>query len=483
MKSKYQYTFLGGTILVLLFATSCKKFVQIGPPSNKIVTASVFNNNNIVTSALLAIYTEMFNNAESWSISQDQGLLSDEMTSYSNVIQNQQFYINAMSAANNPGDWNNAYNYIYQANALISGLQGNANITPAIAQQVTGEAKFIRAFWHFYLTNMYGSIPLVTTTDYVVTGSSSRTAQPLVYAQILQDLNDAQSLLNSNYVDATDTAVTNDRVRPTKGAAEAMLARVYLYTKKYDSAEAAATLVINNTNLYDLDSNLSPLMGPNSVFLMNSTEAIWQLYTPQPAGYNTLDAQNFILAAAPGTGTTNSATISTQLLNSFEPGDLRKANWIGVFTTSDSPSLNYYFPYKYQAFNTGTPAEYTMVLRLAEQFLIRAEARAHQNNSSGAVQDLNVIRHRAGLSPYSGATDTQSLLTAILHERQVELFSEWGHRWFDLNRTGAVDSVMGTPGQNICHQKGGTWNADWELYPIPLNDIMNDDHLSQNSGY
>jgi hypothetical protein len=482
MIMKYKFV---PVILIFFFSISCKKFVEIGPPTTQIVTADVLSNSNTVTSALTAIYTQMFNNNESWYMAQDQGLLADELKSYSTAQDQLQFYTNSMSAINNNGNWNNAYNYIYQANALIVGLKSNGNISPAISQQIVGEAKFMRAFWHFYLTNMYGDIPVVTTTDYTINGSIARTPRAQVYTQIISDLIDAETFLNSNYVDVSDTAITTERVRPTKGAAQAMLARTYLYTQKFDSAEAEATLVINNTSLYGLCLNLSPMMGPSSVFLKNSTEAIWQLGTPLPASNNTIDAQYFILAAAPSTGDQNSATISSQLMNSFEANDLRKANWIGVYINPTDSSVQYFFPYKYQAYNTANPiSEYTMVLRLAEQYLIRAEARAQQSNLSGAASDLNVIRNRAGLANISDAiaSSQSALLTAILHERQVELFTEWGHRWFDLNRTGAINSVMGTPG-NVCQAKGGAWNSDWELYPIPQSDIMNDQHLSQNPGY
>jgi hypothetical protein len=486
MKPKYQYEVLIMLVLFTLMTAGCKKFIQIGPPNTEIATASVFDNSNAVTAALVGIYTEMFNNSESYNMAQDQGLLSDELTNYSTTLAYRQYYTNSMLAVDNTsGDWFTGYNYIYQANALIAGLQNNDNITLAIAQQITGEAKFTRAFWHFYLTNMYGAIPVVTSTAYATNMSIARTIQPQVYDQIIQDLTDAETLLNRNFVDATDTTITTDRVRPTKGAAEAMLARVYLYTQKYDSAAAEATLVINNTNLYSLCSNLSSLPsqpngGSNSVFMMNSTEAIWQLYTPQPASNNTNDAQYFILTSAPGTGIRNSSTISPELLSSFEPGDLRRTNWID---SVQEPGITYYFPYKYQQWNTDNIVEYTMVLRLAEQYLIRAEAEANQGDSTDAITDLNTIRSRAGLPGYNPSINGP-LLTAILHERQVELFTEWGHRWFDLNRTGAVNTVLGQPG-NVYHMKGGTgiWNPDWELYPIPQSEILIDNHLTQNPGY
>ena len=485
---------------LFFFAGSCKKFIQISPPTTELVTASVFSNSNTATSTVTAIYTKMFQNDESFNMARNQGLLSDELTDHSTNVEYIQFYTNALEAVNNYGDWNNAYNYIYQANAIIAGLQNNANIPPAIAQQLTGEAIFIRAFWHFYLTNMYGDVPLVTTTLYTVNTAIARTPQSQVYSQIILDLKAADSLLNINYVDATDTTITTDRVRPTKGAAEALLARAYLYyaafpgnSSYYDSAEIAATSVIgdhsgagiSNTNngLYSLCTNLNPAgrIGRDSVFLANSEEAIWQLATPLPASINTADAQGFYLLSAPGTGSTL-FSVSPQLLNSFETDDLRRRNWIDSIIVG---GRTYYFPSKYQAVNTGSITEYTMVLRLAEQYLIRAEAEAQLGDMTDATNDLNTIRTRAGLGPSPTLTASSSLQqadSAILHERQVELFTEWGHRWFDLIRMDSANAVMGSPG-NVCQYKGGSWNLDWQLYPIPQTEITSDPHLTQNPGY
>jgi len=120
-------------------------------------------------------------------------------------------------------------------------------------------------------------------------------------------------------------------------------------------------------------------------------------------------------------------------------------------------------------------------MRLAEQYLIRAETEANGagGGTNSAVQDLNIIRNRAGLANYSGATDKASLVTAILHERQVELFTELGHRWLDLKRTATVNAVMSV----VTPQKGGTWDANWQLYPIPRTEIQVNPNLKQNPGY
>jgi hypothetical protein len=119
-----------------------------------------------------------------------------------------------------------------------------------------------------------------------------------------------------------------------------------------------------------------------------------------------------------------------------------------------------------------------MVLRLAEQFLNRAEARAQKNDISGAQSDLNMIRSRAGLPPTTASTQSD-ILNAIYHERQVEYFSEWGNRWLDLKRSGRVDSVMTV----ITPLKGGSWSSDWQLYPVPIYDLQQDGNISQNPGY
>jgi len=127
--------------------------------------------------------------------------------------------------------------------------------------------------------------------------------------------------------------------------------------------------------------------------------------------------------------------------------------------------------------------EYDIVLRLAEQYLIRAEARAKQNNLTGtgsAIIDLNVIRNRAGLSDTT-ITVQENMLNAILLERRKELFTEWGHRWFDLKRTGKIDAVM----QAYAPVKGTTWESYKSLYPIAQKQIDLNPGMAgqQNPGY
>lgn len=269
------------------------------------------------------------------------------------------------------------------------------------------------------------------------------------------------------------------RTRPTLWAATALLARTYLYAGNWSGADSAASAVIGSSNF-----SLVPLNPQGKVFAKNSAEAIWQL---QPVGYggvaNTGEGLLFVL---PSTGPTVSGNypvyLANLLLNSFESGDQRRINWVDSVKVG---ATLYYFPYKYQAgrLNT-TVSEYATVLRLGEQYLIRAEARAQEGLISGANSagsDLNAIRARAGL-PGTTATTQATIMTAILHERQVELFTESGHRWLDLKRTGTIDAIMGSPG-NACSIKGGSWNSNWQWYPIAFTELTANPNLQQNAGY
>lgn len=466
------------SIWLLLFTLQwigCKKFVDLAPPVSSVNGDKVYNSDNTAISVLTTLYSNMSKADASLGISVLPGLSSDELT-YFNGSSLQSliytgYYTNALkSDAFNTigGEFWGFYNNIYTCNSAIDGLENATSLTPAVKQQLFGEAHFMRAFSYFYLVNLYGDVPLVLSTDYQATRLLARSPKEEVYKQIISDLKEAKSLLSSNYLDGSLLHTTPDRVRPTRWAAISLLARAYLYTQKWDSAEAEATTVINNASLFDL----APL---NSVFLKNSRSAIWQLQ-PVNTGWNTEDARTFILPAS-GPNGSHPVYISDNLLNKFEANDNRKTSWINSLTAGGT---TYYFPYKYKSATLNDPvSEYEMLLRIEEQYLIRAEARNEQTNYSGAVNDLTAIRNRAGLTGYTGQQDKLSLRAAILHERQVELFTEMGQRWLDLKRTGKVDDVMNT----VCPQKGGVWNANWALYPIPYTELQMDPNLKQNAGY
>jgi len=271
-------------------------------------------------------------------------------------------------------------------------------------------------------------------------------------------LMDAKDLLSSNF-----DFVAGERIRPNKDAATALLARTYLYLEDWDLAEQEATEILTN-DLYQLEPNL------NDVFKATSMEAIWQLKPVDPPNYVAPQAPLFVLTSAPPLG--NQVFLKEDFINRFGMGDNRLDQWVSSVSDTDN---TYFFSYKYKnAFNP-TFEEYTVVFRLAEQYLIRAEARAHQNKLGEARSDLNRVRTRAGLANTS-ATGQNELLEAIAEERFKELFTEWGHRWFDIKRSGRADEVLGP----IKPQ----WQSTNILFPIPQGEINNNANLlPQNPGY
>jgi hypothetical protein len=474
-------------MLLSLAMTGCKKLVEVDPPVTSVTGASVYGADATASAVLTGLYFKIsggvFYSPGSGitTLSMYAALSADEFTLWSGVTNATQlaYYTNTLSTVTAGSEyWSPAYANIFTCNSAIEGLNGSAALTPAVKQQLLGEAKFMRAFFYFYLVNLYGDVPLIVSTDYKVNAALGRTPRAQVYQQIIDDLKEAQGLLSSDYLDATLLKVTSERVRPTKWAATALLARTYLYNGDYANAEAQASIIINNSPAYKLVSL-------NSTFGKNSNEAIWQLQ-PVTTGTitNTQDGYYFTVPAAGPNSTLvngNPVYLNTRLLNSFEANDKRRTigNWVNSVTVNGT---TYYYPYKYKV-STGTSvSEYLMVLRVGEQLLIRAEARAQQNKITGpgsAEPDIDSIRVRAGLLGVTANTK-DAMLAAIYHERQVELFTEWGHRWLDLKRTNAVDTVMGV----VTPQKGGiTWSTNQQLYPLPAGDLQKNPNLAQNNGY
>jgi hypothetical protein len=208
--------------------------------------------------------------------------------------------------------------------------------------------------------------------------------------------------------------------------------------------------------------------------LDGSAEAIWQVPIENAYG-GSGDAQNFLPYS---NNTTPNYVVTDSLVNQFEAGDLRMANWLGVNVVNGQ---NVYFPAKYKDQQPTSPATDYMMLRLAETYLIRAEAAAELNNLSGALADVNTIRARAGLAAVNPTTQA-AVLAAIVKERRTELFTEWGSRWFDLNRT-INDTKYPSSGKATAVLSGYSATNGDKLYPVPQAQIQLNSHLTQNPGY
>lgn len=460
-------------VVWLPLITGCNKLIDAGSPENKVTTAEVYASDSLAQAALIGIYFKIMESFGPFNgyMSRFPGLCADELDRTTVLDTDQPFITNTIPPDNTTiwQIWTATYSYIYQCNDMVVGLTGKNSITPALRDQLLGEAYFLRAFSYFYLVNLYGDVPLVLTTDYTKTISIPRTPLAEVFDQMTADLLEAQNLLTNAY--ATTSGYPNSRVRANRLAVKALLARIYLYRERWTDAVTEATEVIQS-GYYQLETDLQ------QTFRYNSKEAILQ-FMPVSEAYNTAEGSMFVPLTPNGKP---SIVLSDSMLFNMDPNDMRRS-WIRTVTNSGK---QYQSPYKYKL-NTGTPQEeYNMVLRLAEQYCIRAEAFAMLNQFPEAIDDLNMIRRRAGLPDLKDITTQSQALAAIEQERRMELFAEWGHRWFDLKRLPArstptsdkkrIDEVMSL-------FRAATWKTTAALWPIPGLELTRNPGLTQNPGY
>lgn len=453
---------LGLLMLGMLLLYGCDNFVEVDLPSSQLTSSAIFEDKATANAAMVSIYAKMRDSGmlsgNLSGLSNQMGNYTDELVYYGSITgKTRDFYNNTILPSNTDifTWWNNAYNQIYAANAIIEGVNASNALPQADKKQLTGEALFARSLLHFYLMNLYGDVPYIVTTNYQQNKEVHKMPSIELYSHIIKDLELAVSLLPESYI-------SNDRIRPNKSVAMALLARVYLYNKQWAEAANAASYLLNNTQTYAWQTNL------DVVFLKESSTTIWQ-FIPRTTGQNTQEGETFIFKAGPPP----LAALSTELINTFEPGDQRKVHWVKAVTKGTD---TWYHVNKYkQKSKTASSLEYSIVFRLAEQYLIRSEARAEQGDLIGAKEDLDKIRTTAGLTATT-ALSKQDILDAILKERRVEFFTEKGHRFFDLKRANRLDATLAPV-------KAG-WNPADQLLPLPESELtLNSNLKPQNPGY
>lgn len=468
MKSTYSLAVL----LFLLVFGGCKKAIDVKIPAGVFTTKTIFASATSAQAAMRGIYQTMTNVFSTTpfeaTLTGNLGLNADELLRPNYSTEQQQFLDNNLNPDNGTiaGVWLAFYSYIYQANLLAESVEQSPSLSPAVKDELIGEARFIRALSFFYLTNLFNKVPVVLTSDYANNAVLPVSEQSVVYQQIIADLQYAQTRVGDK------NPVAGTRFRANKWAATALLARVYLYQRQWAKAEAEATAVIAQNTVYKLESL-------DNVFLASSTETIWALANP---GVNLYATEGTSIS---GSSASNTAfRMSPYLLSRFEAGDARLTSWgrVGGGVTA---------PFKFKVYSNTQPGakkEAPNLLRLAEQYLIRAEARAMQDNLTGAIADLDVVRIRAGAvanttkafqtvgfsNPNIGKGD---LIKAILNERLLELFAEFGHRWLDAKRI-APDNLS-----LFFEDRKGTIKTTAAYYPLPSREIVYNPNLKQNDGY
>lgn len=354
--------------------------------------------------------------------------------------------------------WNAIYNTINRANHVISkiGDVDDPQLTQALKDKYTGETKFIRALAYFDLARAWGGVQLILepTVDLVKRPQIKRSTLDQTYDQVLKDLQDAEQLLPDGL----------NRIRATKRTVWALRARLHLYRKEWQLAEDYASKLIANTTDYTL-------VKPYSAWFKNNAIA-----TPESIFELEYSASNPSAIRAQMQHPTNGGTYRyapndkfVQLLNDATKSGGRSA----LINKVTQGSTTIWFGDLYYRLPATDPA---YIFRIAEMYLIRAEARAQLTKLTLALDDLNKVRDRAGVAN-STATTQDDILLAIENERRVEFAFE-AHRWFDLARTKRAKAVLEALDANIKVE-------DYELvFPIPVTQIQLDkENLQQNDGY
>lgn len=451
-------------LLLLVVLLACDNFLEVGSNTSELDTQLVFKNDNTAIAALEAVYHELqftgFASGSTSSLTFLGNSLADDAREYAVTNNRYDFYTNSLRADNgtNNSMWNSAYKQLYNVNSLLEGINDNIYLPEETKSRIKGEAKFLRAFIYYYLVHLYDEVPLVLTTDYHINQSLACTSVGEVYTQIQKDLEQALIYLPEDYIHSE-----GQHIRPTKYSAYTLLARLALWKEDYTQAINYANKVI--------ESRKYELLALDEIFKANSVEGIWQLVPVVPRS-GASEGAIYILENNPATqNSASTQSLTEDFLSVWEANDLRYQNWIGVYTEGDD---NFYYPFKYKIKSGGDTEEYSMVMRFAELYLIRSEAYAKSSNPELALDDLNIIRNRAGLPNWVTA-DITNIEQMVLEERRRELFSEWGHRWLDLRRFGKIDEILG--------QKKPTWQPRAKLLPIPEQDISRNPFLTQNPGY
>lgn len=440
------------SILLVLLFVSCRKLISVSPPVNEQPASDVFSSDVQADAAVADLYFSLGTNTNSNLLSVINGMAADEGGS---LLDNYAQYVsNSIMADDVQIDaiWRGQYQTIYRCNAVLEGLARQHGLTPEKVRRWRGEALFVRTFCHYYLLGCWGDVPFITTTDVSKTSLAFRMPVAQVYALLQEDLLTAMDLLPMTYTGS-------ERVRANRYGAIALMARIALQSGDAVAAERYATMVI--------DAGAYRLCPNDSVFLYHSPQAILQIWNSEGV---TVQGQTFIPR-----NNISYYPLTKDMMGSFEVGDQRRRIWTRPFNYGND-TLYYVYKYKNQTTPTGDNREYLMVLRLAEQYLIRAEARAQQQRFEDARVDLNIIRQHAGLHDLPPFTGLADCMQAVVRERRVELFTEWGDRWLTLKRTGMVHDVLRA-------YKPASWK-DWAvLYPIPRQELNKDKNLTQNDGY
>jgi starch-binding outer membrane protein, SusD/RagB family len=474
-------------LFILVFGTRCGKDFLEKPPLNEITAASFWLTESDAVLGLTAVYDALqMQSGYRLGTIMFGDIAGDDMTCFDInwYVKTDAFTFNA-DDAEMKNSWRAWYSGISRANSVIKRVPDIA-MDESLKARLVNEAKFLRALDYFNLVTIWGEVPLVTTEmDNTELLALKRESQENIWAQIETDLKDAEAL-PSEYP-------ASDLGRATSGAAKALLARSYLYQKKYDLAASKAKEVIDG-GVYDLHDEYTKNF---QTAYENKGESIFEVqFTTGTGGWGNNEGNFAPSFSGPGgggfvpTGSWGIIIPEASVKTTYEPGDARRA--VNIFEEGSVYNNLQYDPtwspsgVSFAKLIAGDPpssseniidGERNMpVIRYAEVLLIYAEALNEQGLTDEALPYLNRIRERADLDPLDNLNQVQ-FRDALLQERRIEFFGE-GHRFFDLRRMGKS--------MEFIHDKAGknNYSEPKNLYfPIPQVERDLNSNLTQNTGY
>lgn len=413
--------------------------------------------------------------------------------------------------------WKALYNGIARCNVLLQKINDitDAALTAERKSQITGEAKFLRAFHYYQLVKLYGGVPLELESNSADPGKTKkpRSTEKEVYDQIVSDLEAAAADLPDQYNGPAGSSTENtpavNKVRATKGAANAMLAKVWAQRsdRDYNKVLQYCNAVIASPAGYALLASYDDVFDGNHDY---NSESILEI--PYESGNWDASCWGVELFLAPEDGWQKYCVPSKDLVAAYDAaGDnVRKNANIVFWTISDGasepkaiwPDENWNpcqdagtaIPFNYKQKNAGgwASGDNFYLLRLADIMLLKAEALNETGDQAGAVAALLPVRNRVHLGSVTAGSQDQ-MKTAILLERRLELAFE-GQRWDDLVRAGKAVEVMSNLNEYTytCENgiQGPAVKMDYShcneqrlILPIPQFEIDANPNLAQNSGY
>lgn len=496
----------------LLLPTSCSESFFERYPTDSMTAENYLNNVDEIQTFLYSAYAAMAGNFAN-SVVYIGDLPTDNAYDYklNNSSAHIALHESTVDSQNSviSSLWYACYQIINRSCLVIDNMEAFA--TSPEYDQIVGEAKFLRAYTYYVMVRVWGAVPLVLEdiTDYMEVFDYGRTPVDQVYDQIISDLKDAEAKLPSFY------SSESDKGKATSTAAQAILGDVYLTRHDYTNAKLYFERVIAKEG-----ANLGLLNDIKSIYVQdnaNNKEIIFAVQyghnqTPSMSNYLgscTLgNIQGIPIAPVGAEGSqiygVNVLMMTHELEAKFVPGDGRRAL---VYTNLVSPDYGCTIPMSLKYFDyqnvadgkSGTPDSgcETIISRYADILLKYAECLNEEDNYAGAIAQIERVRERAGLTTTIASNKT-AVAEAIELERQLELCME-GHRWFDLVRTGRVQTVMGAfynrdnavslPNTISVYEYGeplapSSVENHELVFPLPYAQVeLNPSKLIQNDGY